>query len=70
MDKKERLWELISVKLTREITAEESAELTRMIVDNPDLETLMRSLEALWHPTACPPGHYPGQPKKINNDPA
>ena len=57
MDNEERLWELISVKLTGEITADESAELACMLTGHMDFEKLVQSLEMLWQASAHPPGH-------------
>ena len=51
MCNEERIWELISVKLTGEITADESAELERIISGGADIEKLVQSLEALFHPS-------------------
>ena len=52
MCNEERIWELISVKLTGEITADESAELECIISGSADIENLVQSLEALFHPSA------------------
>jgi hypothetical protein len=54
MNNEERIWELISVKLTGETTADESLELARIISGSPDVEKLMQSLELLWHPLSQP----------------
>ena len=51
MCNEERIWELISVKLTGEITADESAELECILSGRADIENLVQSLEALFHPS-------------------
>ena len=54
MDNEERIWELISVKLTGETTADESLELARIMSGSADIEKLMQSLELLWHSLTQP----------------
>jgi len=54
MENEERMWELISVKLTGEITADELAVLASMSTGDPVIENLLKSLESLWHSSAGP----------------
>jgi hypothetical protein len=56
MEYEDRIWELISLKLTGEITAAEWQELSAVLEADAQAAKLMQLLTDLWKPGGSQPG--------------